>query len=357
MTPSIPSAEQQVVFLQQLQRLLSDGSFVATYKYALLHALADLAVSKGDDSGAELPLRTCEIAEQIIELYWRQAAPFPTSGGGDSVVLQQNTGRQATIITRIQQAQQTFGSSLPRFRRQSDPWQQLVREVDHVLRVMPLWKLQTVGTERVSFLYENLDRGNRISLRAGVAYCLRAFYPLILNLIRGAWVAYVRSYNASALGEASELGAFLFGTGRASLATFRPIFAELQDGTCFYCRRLLRASGEVDHFIPWARYPVDLGHNFVLAHNACNRDKSDHLAAERHLERWLHRNETHATMLGQQFDQGGLPHALSITNRVALWAYGQAAQMRSPVWEEGRSFHLLPDIWETLFNRAMPSTS
>ncbi len=62
-----PGPHVLVEFLRQLQRILSDGSFVATYKYALLHALADLAVIKGEDSGAELTLSTREIAEQIIE--------------------------------------------------------------------------------------------------------------------------------------------------------------------------------------------------------------------------------------------------------------------------------------------------
>ena len=44
-----PDAAFQVRFLQQVQRILAEGSFVATYKFALLHALADLAVLKGDD--------------------------------------------------------------------------------------------------------------------------------------------------------------------------------------------------------------------------------------------------------------------------------------------------------------------
>ena len=38
-------------------------------------------------------------------------------------------------------------------------------------------------------------------------------------------------------------------------------------------------AGAVDHFIPWRRYPLDLGHNFVLAHSACNSSKGDRLAA------------------------------------------------------------------------------
>jgi hypothetical protein len=39
-----PSAEAQVAFLANIQRILSEGQFTATYKYALLLALADIAV-------------------------------------------------------------------------------------------------------------------------------------------------------------------------------------------------------------------------------------------------------------------------------------------------------------------------
>ena len=41
---SEPTAEQQLKFLTNLQRLLAEGQFVATYKYALLLALADIAI-------------------------------------------------------------------------------------------------------------------------------------------------------------------------------------------------------------------------------------------------------------------------------------------------------------------------
>jgi len=36
----------------------------------------------------------------------------------------------------------------------------LVREVAEVVRIMPLWKLQTVGREHLDFLYANTGAGN-----------------------------------------------------------------------------------------------------------------------------------------------------------------------------------------------------
>ena len=50
MTPP-PSPEAQLAFLSKLQRLFAEGDFTATYKFALLIALADLAVERGRDDG------------------------------------------------------------------------------------------------------------------------------------------------------------------------------------------------------------------------------------------------------------------------------------------------------------------
>jgi hypothetical protein len=73
-----PSPEEQIGFLVNLQRLLDEGLFVASYKFALLLALADLSIEKGDDSGAPLPLDAAQIAEKFIVYYWRQAVPYPS---------------------------------------------------------------------------------------------------------------------------------------------------------------------------------------------------------------------------------------------------------------------------------------
>ena len=61
-----PTAEQQLKFLTNLQRLLAEGQFVATYKYALLLALADIAIESGDNSDKPLTISTKLIAEKFI---------------------------------------------------------------------------------------------------------------------------------------------------------------------------------------------------------------------------------------------------------------------------------------------------
>lgn len=100
---TIPTPEAQVEFLGNLQRLLAEGSFVATYKHALLLALADLCVERGDDTGNPLVIPMPAIAEKIVSYYWRQSRPYPADMGTDAL-LRQNTGKQASIVTLVARA-------------------------------------------------------------------------------------------------------------------------------------------------------------------------------------------------------------------------------------------------------------
>ena len=69
-----PTPEEQIQFLVKIQRLFSEGGFVATYKFALLQALAALSVEKSEFSEDSLKITTREIAEKFIQYYWRQVS-------------------------------------------------------------------------------------------------------------------------------------------------------------------------------------------------------------------------------------------------------------------------------------------
>lgn len=88
------------------------------------------------------------------------------------------------------------------------------------------------------------------------------------------------------LGENADLNEFLFGSERAALAVVRPVLIDIQRGRCFYCSKPLSPqTTHVDHFVVWARYPVD-----VLADSRCNSQKRDRLPAHDHLSAWAERN-------------------------------------------------------------------
>ena len=341
-----PTADEQIRFLVDIQRLLDEGSFVASYKFALLLALADLSVERGDDTGEPVVITHDGIAEKFIQYYWRQAVPYPAPS--QARVLQQNTGKQAAILNILRDARGQSGDSLPAV--SSLPvWRPIVREVAIVVRVMPLWKLQTVGQEHLDFLYGEAEAARSITLKAGVACCFRKFHALISDLVRSAWARFVRRQNMDILGETADLSEFLFGSERASLAAVRPVLMDIQRGACFYCRTTLKpATTDVDHFIAWARYPIDLGHNFVLADRACNNKKRDRLPAVDHLALWTERNASYGDQIGAALEARGIVAELAASNQVARWAYSQAEAANALTWLRGDEMVALDSGWRGL---------
>jgi|SRR5215469_2548104 len=79
----------------------------------------------------------------------------------------------------------------------------------------------------------------------------------------------------------------------------------------------------VDHFVPWARYPVDLGHHFVLADSRCNGKKRERLRAYRHLATWTERNVVHGKQITDALKQSGISTELAISKQITYWAYAQ----------------------------------
>ena len=340
---SLPSPGQQVKFLQNIQRLLSEGQFTATYKFALLHALADICVERGCSDGLALEIETREISEKFIQLYWRQAQPF-ASARSSAGVLRQNTHRPAADPRRIAAPLHQYGP-LDSLSQHLSQYQRLVTAVNNTIKQQPLWKLQRLGNDRIDYFYANRDTGSSITLNSGIGYCFANFHSLVTDLARAGWLRYIRRHNAELLGGAVDLESFLFGTERSNLGAYVPLLMDLQAGRCFYCRQSRHKPEEVDHFIPWARYPVDLGHNFVLAHAACNVAKADHLAAEDHLERWLQMQEDHNLEMIRYFDQKRLAHNLIATRHVAAWAYRQTSEVNGQVWQAHKEFHPLTGRW------------
>ena len=352
---SVPGPEHQIEFLTKLQRLLGEGAFVATYKYAFLMALADISVERGTDDDAALDIPTRLIGEKYAQYYWRQSVPYqnPRSSlpGG---VLKQNTGRPAGVLSVLTDFRSSFDGSLADAQKSGRAWEEVVSAVAQYARGDPLERLQTIGKEPVLFLYDIPNRRSAITLKPGVAYCFRKHYGLVVDLVKGAWARYVRRFNLDLLGESADLQEFLFGSERSSLAALVPILNEIQEGSCFYCSGPLKEqAAHVDHFIPWSRYPVDLGHNFVLAHSGCNGKKSDRLACSGHLDRWVERLERHGNSLASSFERDGIICDLRSSLRIANWAYTQTFDCQGLTWLRGDELVPLQPDWNKSLARVL----
>lgn len=333
----VPTDAEQLAFLTRVQKILDQGQFTATYKYALLIALIEIAVERGDDAGRALRVPIDWIAAKFIELYWGHAREFC------GTVLSQNRGGNIAVIGRIATLQRR-ASSLPDARRLRE-WPAAVRGVGRIVVEMPLFRLQCLhGGQRVPFLYDEKVAGGAIVLKPGVAFCLRKFSPLLDGLVRHGWLREVRDNprNAYAVGQTQSLEAFLFGDERIPLGRVRDVLLPVQDGRCFYCGGRLGAAPHVDHFVPWSLYPSNLGHNLVLADAACNADKSDLLADVDHLEKWRVRNEARGDHLREAFAARGLLADLDASIAIARWAYDRARTTGAIVWTGRKQTRVVP---------------
>jgi hypothetical protein len=340
-----PSSEFQLEFIEKIQRLLDSGSFVATYKYALLISLCNVAVEKGFDDDRQQVVRLTDLGEQFLRLYWTHVRTYP----GIDHPLRQNTGRPAAILKTVSRAR-TSTSNPDRADACFSLPESIVREATERVRSMPLLKLQTIGREKAdpdhpdNFMYATEVHDGYITLRPGVSACLRRFRSLIVSSSQAAWADYVRRHNPE-LGAGSDLDAFLFGADRAAVHTLAPALLDLQHGRCFYSGRAIdAATAHVDHFIPWAKFPIDSPANLVLASSSANLQKSDHLAALPHVEHWRERNADQRQELAEL---GALADDDARVLSIARFTYAQAARIGTLGWFRGRDMQSL-DGYESL---------
>lgn len=335
MTTTMAGAmQQQLDFIAYIQRLLVEGEFVATYKFALLHAIADVCVEQPLQlEQNELKIDLATLADKLISLYWHHAVPFSSEYTGQSGLLKQNAGAQSKVISVLFDCQQ---NNIRNFRqlKQSALYKPTFNAAMTTLKNGPLWRLQILAKQEECFLYPHTRSAHYITLNAGIASCFRRFYDLVVYLARNAWLQKIQSikHNQALIGPQSQLQEFLFGVDRNALTKAKPVLVELQKNICFYCHKAMNDDVEVDHFVPFSRYSNDLGHNFVAAHRACNNNKRDFLAAQPHRERWQEHNlvvngQTITSELSAYF-YCDADKSLAVSN----WAYQVAEASNAKLW-------------------------
>ncbi|GGD59635.1 S24 family peptidase [Lacimicrobium alkaliphilum] len=332
--------QQQLAFITYIQRMLVEGDFSATYKFALLHALADLCIEHPlQDETSELVITLDSLVDKLIMLYWHHAVPFSSEHQGEEALLRQNSGRQSKLISILYECQSRGVRNIHQLKA-SDRWPEIYKATLRTLKEGPLWRLQILSKQEECFLYPHHREQQFIQLNGGIAHCFRRFYDLVVFLAKNAWLQKIQSikFNQALIGAQSQLQDFLFGVDRNALSKVAPVLVEIQQNRCFYCRKPMKDNVAVDHFIPFSRYSTDLGHNFVAAHAGCNNSKRDHLAAQPHRERWQEQNlvvhnRTLAEALSAWFycdEQKSLA--------VADWAYAVASSTGAKLWLAKDSF-------------------
>ncbi len=344
-----PSAEDQITFLKKIQSLFDDSSFNATYKYALLITLTDLAIEYGDDQGKPVELKSELIATRFSEIYWPQIKEFSTGvRGTSSGVLSQNNGGQAEIITTLQGIAEKL--SVDDFSKVIGHkiWQQKLGKIIRTIWENPVFYLQDDSNQ---FIYKYSSDRTSLTLTSDAGYCLRKFSEYIIQYAKQGWIEHIKSNkrNQPIIGPIDDLESFLFGNTRDSLNTIRSLLLECQSGKCFYCNKSVVKASDVDHFIPWKKYPRNLAENLVLSCPSCNRSKSDQLAGLIHLEKWL------STVINNFDRNSAISKKGFISDKkcalsVGQWAYKNSLNNQANVWIKANDFQIITEDYINRLN-------
>lgn len=301
------------VFAERLLQVIDEGRRTATYKLALLMALIDACGAQSDRTGrAPTELHTRTIAEHVLRLYLPQVRAFLASSGRP-LHLRQITMKRAEVLTAVLDLHlhaHTAGVTGLRAISKAFPdrYEATLDRVEYTFARYPLLRLQVLGTQHRPFLYDvdwresvtlkalHAPDGGRVVLRAGAGDQLLRLAPLLRPLIELHWGPMVARLNDIDT-EGDQLRAHLFGSTRRTFPpALRAGLTDLQESACFYCGERVGARSQIDHVIPWARWPNDAIENLVLA-DACNTAKRDHLPGLAHIDHWARRLVTHADHL------------------------------------------------------------
>ncbi len=330
--------------VQQVLGVLDEGRKSATYKPALLMALAELAAERGEGN-APLVLLLDDVAERVMELYWQQTRPHPAADG--SALRQARTPR-SRIIGALSQLRADANASanepLGRIRsRAPKRFEKTRSNIARALAKQPIPRLQRPGSlhaasEYPRFLYDDRDfeaeRGwtgdgePRVVLNAGIGEVLARSLPLLRIAAEDIWTREVADINGLEV-EEELLRQFLFGPQRTDLTPVAEALMDLGERHCFWCESPLRSAVEVDHVIPWSHFPNNDLFNLVLTDTACNNDKRDRLVTADLVERWAHRDSAELAKTSAELQwplepirSGRIAAAAYryLPNGVALWA-------------------------------------
>lgn len=312
---------------QRVVAILETGVRVATYKLATFMALIDHCIENlPDDPVALLTVPIPDLAQRVLELYWRQVRPF------EGQELRQSTGERARIPRAVNALRAASRASSLSVAMTTSPsaHREAVDEIGLCPAQQPLYRLQRLPGSDVSdrflyddaFLHSNVSRGtlrahgDAVVLLPGVAMGLARLAGLLKPALEIMWVDDVRRMNKFLEAGVPDIAGHLFGRDRAALAAVRGPFRKAFTPTCFYCSAALPANNPIDHVLPWSLVGIDGLANLVLACVRCNTDKRNALPAPDIIERVLGRDRK---ILEQIADEIRWPTEY---NRVAAAARG-----------------------------------
>ena len=271
---------------QRVVAILETGLRTATYKLATLMALVDHCIENiPDDPASPVPVAIPDLAQRVLELYWRQIHPFEgrelrqTTQPRARILIATEEFRAAAWAKRAGQSVSAAALAAP------EAFKTAIQEISLCLAQQPLYRLQRLPGTHASdpFLYDDSFLHDDVSRAT-----LRAHGNSIVLL----WVEDVRRMNKFLNADVPDIAGHLFGRDRTVLKAVRGPFKDAFGPHCFYCNSHLPADNPIDHVLPWSLVGIDGLANLVLACAKCNGDKRHALPAVGLVDRALMRDRT-----------------------------------------------------------------
>ncbi len=340
--------EDPLALGQRIVSVLDTGLRTATYKLATLMALVDQCVENlPTDPAASLKVPVEDLAERVIEMYWRQVVPL--AGFGELNQSTQSRARIPRAVSELRRVAGKAGASAPAVARErvAAAYDHAVFEVSLTLVQQPLHRLQHVSGTKAgpTFLYDDSWMHDHVSMKTiasnqssiilfpGVANGLARLSGLLKPTLEILWVEDVMRMNAGLREESPDLASHLFGRERIALGRVRDAFFDNYGAQCFYCAAPLRSTSPIDHVLPWSRVGIDGLANLVAACQRCNSDKSNSLPALEVVSQVIGRDQAILAAIGQH---AGWPVQYVRVVRAARGLY-LASPRGTPTWQGHKS--------------------
>lgn len=254
-----------------------------SYKYAFLKSILDNLYNVD----AHLCITYEKLFSTFAEIYWNLLCRYR---------LKQIIKSQRFQKSKIESIVENYAAAFPA----AVPFESLDRRKQEMVisEVLRDCSRNVVGALYGDFqgrLYGFSGRAKYIQLNPSAYEFFQKFKVDIERLNYYEWARFLEKANE---GTVDLLGKLEGITHRTNLSHYRRILYEVfEERNCFYCGRSLKGTMQVDHFVPWSFNKENQLWNFVLTCPACNRKKSNKLAAQNYLIRLQERNEEILTEL------------------------------------------------------------
>ena len=263
-----------------------------TYKFGLIKAICD-QIYNIVDSSLGFSLSYKQIFERFAENYWNLILKY-----GIRQMSYNGKSEFSKIESIILNASQCY--DIP----EGTPFTSVnAEDREKIIRAIACeCKKCVIGALYNDFegkLYAFSLRGEGIIISHG-AYEFISKYKMEIEIINYySWARFLEKINDEAVLTRVIEKLELSTPQRKDLSIYRDVlYKEFQEDRCFYCRKPLKNTIHVDHFIPWTFVKTDNLWNFVLACPKCNIAKKDKLMGPDYISRIDERNRALIEMAG-----------------------------------------------------------